>query len=107
MPVFFLLFKTMMKTMFRTLLGATLLILFCTQAALTQPRDELKALQKEIEELKEGQIRIQRELEAIKRLLRGRQAPRPFRQVVLNVDDDPFKGDKNAKLTLIDFSDYQ
>ena len=28
-------------------------------------------------------------------------------QTVLGVDDNPFKGDKNAKLTIIEFSDYQ
>ena len=28
-------------------------------------------------------------------------------EAVLSVDGAPFKGDKNAKLTLVDFTDYQ
>lgn len=95
----------MAKTL--TILGAILLIFFSTQPGFTQSGDDLKALQKEVEALREGQKRIQRELDAIKNLLRGRQAPPPFQPVVLSVGDDPFKGDKNARLTLIDFSDYQ
>lgn len=95
----------MIKTLI--LLAAILPFLFDIQLGFAQSGDELKALQKEIEALKEGQERIQKELEAIKNFLRGRRAPPPFQPVVLRVDGDPVKGDTNAKLTLIDFSDYQ
>ncbi|MFQ5902497.1 MAG: hypothetical protein ACE5JO_02290 [Candidatus Binatia bacterium] len=90
-----------------TVLGAILPILFYSQPCLAQPADDLKALQEEIEALKEGQKRIQKELETIKNFLRRRQAPRPFQPVVISIDDDPFKGDEDAKVTLLDFSDYQ
>ncbi len=90
-------------------LGLILLAVSFPQPAFAQSSEELKALRKEIEELKEGQKAIQKELGAIKGLLRARQAPRRAAptNVVLSVDGAPFKGDKSAKLTLIDFSDYQ
>ncbi len=82
---------------------------FYAQEALSQTTEELKSLRKELEEIKQGQSAIQKELQEIKSLLRGRvAAPPPEPQnVVFSVKDDPFKGEKNAKLTLIEFSDYQ
>jgi protein-disulfide isomerase len=92
----------------KIVLGSILLIFFSTQGAFAQPTEELKALTKELETLKEGQKNIQKELEAIKSLLTGRQAlPPPPQEVVLSVEDNPFRGDKKAELTLIEFSDYQ
>lgn len=91
------------------LAALALLILVDPQPGLTQPTEELKALRKEMEALKEGQTAIQKELQEIKNLLRARPAPPPAepQDIVLGVDDAPFKGDKHAKLTLIDFSDFQ
>jgi protein-disulfide isomerase len=97
------------------LVWATFLTLLWSQPVASQPTDDLKAMRKDIEALKEGQKRIQRELETIKTLLRQRQAPQargrrtpqPFQPVVLSIGDEPFKGDRNAKVTIIDFSDYQ
>ncbi len=67
-------------------------------------------LREEIEALKEGQKAIQKELQEIKSLLRARQAPAPApppREFVLDLGGSPFKGDENAKLTLLEFTDYQ
>ncbi len=69
-------------------------------------------LKEEIEALKEGQKAIQKELQEIKSLLRERQAPAqapapPPREFVLDLGGNPFKGDENAKLTLVEFTDYQ
>ncbi len=69
-------------------------------------------LKEEIEALKEGQKAIQKELQEIKSLLRARQAPAPAptpppREFVLDLGGSPFKGDENAKLTLVEFTDYQ
>ncbi|TDI12346.1 MAG: hypothetical protein E2P07_03610 [Acidobacteria bacterium] len=69
-------------------------------------------LKEEIEALKEGQKAIQKELQEIKSLLRERQAPAPApapppREFVLDLGGNPFKGDENAKLTLVEFTDYQ
>ena len=83
--------------------------LFNAQPGFPQPIEALNALKKEIQSLKEGQAVIQKDLQEIKNLLRARPAAVPAepQNVVLNVADAPFKGEKTAKLTLIDFSDYQ
>jgi protein-disulfide isomerase len=75
----------------------------------TQTSKDIQSLRKELETLKEGQKTIQKELEAIKEILRaGQTPPAPaIRNVVINIEGAPFKGDKNAKLTLIEFSDYE
>jgi hypothetical protein len=86
------------------------LALFDAQPGLAQaPSEELKAVRKEIDALREGQTAIQKDLQEIKNLLRARPAAVPAepQNIVLSVADAPFKGDKTAKLTLIDFSDYQ
>ena len=85
------------------------LFLIAPQISLGQSTEELKALRKDLEELKKGQSAIQKELEAIKSLLQPRQPPPSVQPVnlVLSVDANPFKGDKNARVTLIEFTDYQ
>jgi len=91
-------------------LGALAAIaLFDAHPGFPQPIEELNALKKEIQSLKEGQVAIQKDLQEIKNLLRARPAVPPAepQNIVLSVADAPFKGEKSAKLTLIDFSDYQ
>jgi protein-disulfide isomerase len=98
----------------KTLATLTLLlnlILFYPQPARAQQQPSApgeKDLRKEIEEMKESLNTIQRDLQEIKQLL-GRQNFNAVRsrEVIVNTDGDPFKGDKDAKLTLIEFSDYQ
>ncbi len=99
----------MTKRLGTLFLGLILLAVSFPHPVFAQSSEELKSLRKEVEGLKEGQKAIQKELEAIKGLLRARQARRPPAptNVVLSVEGAPFKGDKSAKLTLIDFSDYQ
>ena len=73
-----------------------------------QSSEDLKDLRKDVEALKEGQKAIQSDLQEIKSLLRARpSAAAPSPEAVLSVDGAPFKGDKNAKLTLVEFTDYQ
>src|SRR5574341_639398 len=85
------------------------LFLIAPQISLAQSSEELKALRKELEEIKRGQSAIQKELEAIKSLLQPRQAPPPVQpvNVVFTTASDPSKGSKNAKVALIEFTDYQ
>lgn len=66
-------------------------------------------LKKDIDALKEGQKAIQKDLEEIKTLLKSRPAgpPPPLQNVVLDLGKNPFKGERTAKLTLVEFSDYQ
>ncbi len=70
--------------------------------------NDLKSLQDDIIKLKKGQAFILKELQEIKKLLEGRAPKRiPFKGAVFNIGDDPFMGDKNAVLTLVDFSDFE
>jgi protein-disulfide isomerase len=67
-------------------------------------------LKKEIEALKQGQERIQKELQEIKALLQGARAERPaptVRDVVFSLGDHPVRGENTAPLTLVEFTDYQ
>jgi hypothetical protein len=75
--------------------------------ALAQPSDELKDLRKDVDALKEGQRAMQSDLQEIKKLLtRTRPAPPPS-EAVLSIEGAPSKGLKDAKVTLLEFTDYQ
>ena len=90
-------------------LAVALLSLLWTTPMLAQSSHEVETLSKEVEMLKEGQATIRKELEELRNLLKGRAvSPRiEPENLILSVDGAPFMGDKNAAVTLIDFSDYQ
>jgi protein-disulfide isomerase len=74
--------------------------------------DELKVIKKDLEALKDGQKALTRELIELKKLLTEDETsepakPKEVKEVVVSVDNDPFKGERTAKVTLIEFSDYQ
>ncbi|MEE8348224.1 MAG: hypothetical protein V3R94_01540 [Acidobacteriota bacterium] len=105
-----------MKKKLRVVCQLGVLILWCAipVAAQEASSDDVNQLRKEIETLKEGQKSIQKDLQEIKSLLRPRQAPAPAptptvapAQFVLDVGENPFKGEPSAKLTLVEFTDYQ
>jgi protein-disulfide isomerase len=91
----------------RLSLGLVLTCILSVPPALAQQSTE--DLKKDIDALKDGQKAIQKDLEEIKTLLKSRPAgPSPPPQnVVLDLGKNPFKGERNAKLTLVEFSDYQ
>jgi hypothetical protein len=85
------------------------LLLFESSPGIAQSADEIGALRREVEALKAGQDALRKELQEIRTLLRQRpaaQVPEP-RDIALSIDGAPVKGDRQAKLVLIDFSDYQ
>lgn len=87
-----------------------LTLLFCVQPAFSQTSEESKALQKDIEALKEGQAGLEQDLQDLKEILGFKPAAAPpavFKEAVINIKGAPIKGDKNAKLVFIEFSDYQ
>jgi len=85
------------------------LVVLVGQTALAQRKTDLKKLQEQVESLKKGQAELQKELREIKSLLQALQqsVARKPQEITLNVEGLPFKGDKNAKLTIVEFSDYQ
>ena len=89
---------------------AVLLVTGCGGVALAQTNAELAALRQEVQTLQQGQESIQQELQEIKQLLRdlgtaAAQAAAP-RTVSVRVADAPFRGDPNAPVTLVEFSDF-
>lgn len=89
--------------------GALLLILVWGAPGFSQQPDY--DVRQEIETLKQGQEDIRKQLQEIKGLLQRRrparrQAPN-VRGMVFNLGDNPAKGAQTAKLTLIEFTDYQ
>ena len=76
---------------------------------------EIQALRRDVEGLKAGQQGLQKDLQDIKTLLQARpavgdgggNAPTVPQNVVLESDGAPMKGEKNAKLALVEFTDYQ
>jgi CRISPR/Cas system-associated endonuclease Cas3-HD len=86
-----------------------LLVLFLLSAhtGFAQSSNEISTMKEDTKALKEGQQAIQKELQEIKNQLKAKPAPAEFKETVVNVDGDSFKGKQDAKLALIEFSDYQ
>ena len=81
-----------------------------------QPADELRALRQEIEALRQEQTKLRGEIQALRELLqreraagarRPAQGQSPPDAATLSLGDHPTKGDPNAKLVLVEFTDYQ
>ena len=69
------------------------------------------SVQQQLDELKQGQERILRELQAIRAALQGtatrsEAAARPPLPAVLNVHGEPFKGQSNAPVAIVEYSDF-
>ena len=87
------------------------LSLLVTPSASAQSSQEIQELRRSIDALRESQQRIEKELGEIKTLLRSRpaaQAPPDDepKNLVLSLDGH-VKGERSAKLALLDFTDYQ
>jgi protein-disulfide isomerase len=95
--------------------GIILLMLFCAPSSFAQQKEgqsneELKTL----EAIKEGQTAIQKQLQQIIELLKARPVagqPAPagpdLSTITMDLKGEPVKGDKNARIVVIEFSDYQ
>lgn len=95
----------------RLLLGLLALVLLAAPPAWSQqaPAEDLKA---QIDALSQAIEAMQRDLQEIKALLQTRAlapapAPTPAENVVLDLRDNPARGERTATLTLVEFSDYQ
>lgn len=83
----------------------------CAPSAFPQSADEITGIRRDLDAVRDSLKVIQNELETIKKLLQQQPAaapqPQAFREATINIDGAPFRGEKNAKVTLVEFSDYQ
>ena len=97
-----------MKKLAGCLVLGLMLSLLVAQPVFSQTSLEYKALKKELDSLKEGQEGIKKDIQEIKKLVQSRPAAgAEFKEAIINIKGAPILGDKNAKLVLIEFSDYQ
>jgi protein-disulfide isomerase len=66
---------------------------------------------KEVEEIKQSQQAIRKELMEIKSLLSGKSAPNTpqvnVKDMIFEIGNSPIRGSNNATLTIVEFTDYQ
>jgi hypothetical protein len=82
------------------------------QPVFAQTNSEYQVLKQEIESLKQGQAGLKQDLQEIKKLIQAlKQAPAApggeFKEAIINIKGAPIRGARNAKLVLVEFSDYQ
>jgi protein-disulfide isomerase len=94
----------------RSVLLAALVAVWCLVPAgkvcLAQSNDEIKTLIKEIQEMKAAQEAMQKDITAIKERLIPKPPP-PLQGADISIQGDPVMGNKDAKVTLVEFTDYQ
>ena len=97
--------------MLTMIVGTLLLTLCCASSKFAQTQsqtdDEIKALKNEIQSVKAGQEAIQKQLQEITTLLKTRPVAGAPRDIVLDISGAPVKGEQNAKVVLVEFSDFQ
>src|ERR1700683_3932150 len=67
--------------------------------------DELRQLRKGVDALRSSQKEIQKNVQIIKFILMGKQAP--LEDVFISIAGAPDMGEKTAKVTMVELSDYQ
>jgi protein-disulfide isomerase len=95
----------MIRYVFALMVAASMFIQ--VQTAFSQSAEEFKAMKDEVKVLKEGQNGIKKDTQYIKAQIKANPAPAAFTETVVNVDGDPFKGSKDAKVALVEFSNYR
>ena len=96
----------MTKRSIKVLAGMPLLLLFFA-APLRAQQTSVEELKKEIQALSQTIKAMQKDLQDIKALLQSRMPAPPPQNVLLDLDSKPSRGNATARLTLVEFSDYQ
>ncbi len=87
--------------------GLVISAVMAAQPAFAQEPSDAE-LKKQIQALSDAMKAMQTDLQEIKALLqRGAQPAAPPQNFTLDLANNPFKGQKNAPLTLVEFTDYQ
>ena len=98
--------RTRAATAVRVAMLAWSLVVILPLPAAAQAVPAYDVLRREIEELREGQRRLEGQIEEIKKLLAGGRSAE-VRNVVVAVAGSSFKGELTAMVTVVEFSDYQ
>ena len=88
-----------------TILLPLIFLLFAPPSGAQQK--SIEELSKQIEALSQSVKAIQKDLQEIKILLKGRAPAQPPRNILLDLEGHPARGENTAKLTMVEFSDYQ
>jgi protein-disulfide isomerase len=96
--------------------GSVLALVLAATGLAAQPAPQTRprpSLQSQIDSLKQGQERIQKDLEELKALLKepparvdAPTAARPPEPLTLNVFGEPFRGFASARVAILEFSDF-
>ena len=92
---------------------SVVVLMFFTQLSFGQRRptsEELQSLRKDVNTIKANQAEIEKAVKELKDLARGAGQPAPPptpESILLGIDDDPVKGDRKARVVLVEFSDFQ
>jgi protein-disulfide isomerase len=90
----------------------TLLLALMAGSSTSFAQSSDQELRDEIEALKKGQEQIQKELQEIKKLLQTQERPAApsgpdVKGKVFDIGSNPMRGEQTAKVTLVEFTDYQ
>jgi protein-disulfide isomerase len=88
------------------LIFACALVALVPSVAAAQTPAQMEALQQEVQALRESQKKLETEIETIKKRVVDRHTSQ-VQDVVVSIEGRPFKGDRAAKVTVVEFSDYQ
>ncbi len=89
----------------RGLLGLILVAALGAMPMAAQSSAEMKELKTEIEGLKASQKAIQKDIKIIRDILSGKQPP--LEDVYVKISGAPSLGESTAKVTLVEFSDFE
>lgn len=101
---------TIRRALQRAVLVATAAALLAGQArAQNPPAQPPLTVQQQLDQLKQGQEAILKELQELRKLLTPRPAEPPLdpRTILLDLGDRPVQGAASAPLVLVEFTDYQ
>jgi protein-disulfide isomerase len=93
----------------RTVAALLPVLIFLLAPPLSAQQTATEDLRKQIEALSQTVLAMQKDLQEIKALLQGKAppAPPPTQSVLLDIGGHPSRGENTARLTLVEFSDYQ
>ena len=97
----------MTNRILRVFVGLLFPALLSVSPVHAQQQSSTDDLRKEIQALTQTVKEMQKELQEIKALLLSRAPAAPPQNVVLDLSNQPSKGEATAKVTLVEFSDFQ